>query len=197
MKCKALLQSNCEISLPHCIPILFNVFFPDNKSFLSLWIIPSESIVSFSHFASCFLLVASCSLCLAGLLVLQNFVLSLSHLHPLSLSVFCWPSSVLYCVVFCILSSLLTLFCIVLYCILFFVLPVDPLLYCTVLYSVFCPPCWPGLFLLDPLSLTLRSAVTDTLAKKETCSVGATKVDVLPPRHSDKKAANAGFFLYT
>ena len=126
MKCKALLQSNCEISLPHCIPILFNVFFPDNKSFLSLWIIPSESIVSFSHFASCFLLVASCSLCLASLFVLQNFVLSLSHLHPLSLSVFCWPASILYCVVFCILSSLLTLFCIVLYCILYFVLPVDP-----------------------------------------------------------------------
>ena len=175
--------NNCEISHPPCILSLFNVFFPDNKSwpkkpFLSPWIIPSESIVSFSHFASCFLLVASCSLCLASLLALQNFVLSLPHLHPLSLSVFCWPASVLYCIVFCILSSLLTLFC-------------------TVLYSVFCPPCWPGLFLLDPLSLTLRSAVTDTLAKKETCSVGATKVDVLPPRHSDKKAANAGFFLYT
>ena len=105
--------NNCEISNPPCIPSLFNVLFPDNESwpkkpFLSPWIIPSESIVSFSHFASCFLLVASCSLCLASLLVLQNFVLSLSHLHPLSLSVFCCPASVMYCIVFSILSSLLT-----------------------------------------------------------------------------------------
>ena len=37
--------------------------------------------------------------------------------------------------------------------------------------SLFCPPCWPGPFLLDPFSLTLRSAVTDTQRKVERRSV--------------------------
>ena len=42
--------------------------------------------------------------------------------------------------------------------------------------SLFCPPCWPGPFLLDPFSLTLRSAVTDTQRKVERRSVwGDTK----------------------
>ena len=101
-------KKNCEIALPHYIPSLFNVFFPDNKS----W--PKTFCPVWEHcliFAFRFLFLASCQL-------FSVFGQS-SCSSEFCIVVVPFASIVPLCI-------LLTTIYIVLCCILYFVLPVDP-----------------------------------------------------------------------